>query len=98
MPGTPYHPGSPFGGAVALDPEIGDIHQWSVWHMDQQPYQNFDQLGGRFVSEFGMQGFPVRRTVEGYFEDGVNEIEKNVENKAIEWHNKATTAADTLKK
>ena len=66
--------------------------------MDQQPYQNFDQLGGRFVSEFGMQGFPVRRTVEGYFEDGVNEIEKNIENKAIEWHNKATTAADTLKK
>ncbi len=37
MPGTPYHPGSPFGGVVALDPEIGDIHQWSVWHMDQQP-------------------------------------------------------------
>jgi len=98
MPGTPYHPGSPFGGVVALDPEIGDIHQWSVWHMDQQPYQNYDQLGGRFVSEFGMQGFPVRRTVEEYFDKGVNENEKTVENKAIEWHNKATGAAETLQK
>jgi beta-mannosidase len=45
-----------------------------------------------------MQGFPVRRTVEEYFEDGVNETEKKVENKAIEWHNKATGAADTLNK
>jgi beta-mannosidase len=42
MPGTTYHPGSPFGGAIALDPEIGDIHQWTVWHMDQQPYQEYD--------------------------------------------------------
>ncbi|KAE9364941.1 glycoside hydrolase family 2 protein [Stipitochalara longipes BDJ] len=98
MPGTPYHPGSPFGGIVALDPEIGDIHQWSVWHMDQQPYQNYDQLGGRFVSEFGMQGLPVKRTVEEYFENGVNESEKTVGNKAIEWHNKATGGSDTLQK
>jgi beta-mannosidase len=30
MPGMPYRPGSPFGGEVALGPEIGDIHQWSV--------------------------------------------------------------------
>jgi beta-mannosidase len=98
MPGTPYHPGSPFGGAVALDPEIGDIHQWSVWHMDKQPYQNYDQLGGRFVSEFGMQGFPVRRTVEEYFADEAGDEEKTIDNKAIEWHNKATGAADTLKR
>lgn len=98
MLGTPYHPGSPFGGAIALDPEIGDIHQWSVWHMDQQPYQSYDQLGGRFVSEFGMQGFPVRRTVEEYFDEGSRDVEKTVDNKAIEWHNKATGAAETLKK
>jgi beta-mannosidase len=97
MPGTPYHPGSPFAGVVALDPEIGDIHQWSVWHMDQEPYQNYDQLGGRFVSEFGMQGFPVRKTLEEYFESGINCAEKTVGNKAIEFHNKATGAADTLK-
>jgi beta-mannosidase len=98
MPGTPYHPGSPFGGAIALEPEIGDIHQWSVWHMDQQPYQNYDQLGGRFVSEFGLQGFPVRRTVEEYFESNVSEADKIMDSNALEWHNKAAGGSETLKK
>lgn len=43
---------------------VGDIHQWNVWHGTQEPYQSFDKLGGRFVSEFGMQGFPDLKTVE----------------------------------
>lgn len=97
-PETPYHPGSPFGGAIAVDPTTGDIHQWSVWHLEKQPYQDYDQLGGRFVSEFGMQGFPFRRTVEEYFDDATSHDEKTAGNAAIEWHNKATGAADTLKK
>jgi beta-mannosidase len=55
-------------------------------------------LGGRFVSEFGMQGFPVMRTVDEYFGKGVKDAEKTTDHKAIEWHNKATGASDTLKK
>jgi len=98
MPETPYHPGSPFGGAIAPNPKIGDIDQWSVWHMGQQPYQEYDQLGGRFVSEFGMQGFPVRRTVEDYFGKEVQDAEKTTDHEVIEWHNKATGASGTLKK
>lgn len=38
--------------------------QWNVWHGSQQRYQDWDQLGGRFVSEFGMQGFPDIRTTD----------------------------------
>jgi beta-mannosidase len=26
-PDVPYYPGSPFGGKIAIDPTIGDIHQ-----------------------------------------------------------------------
>lgn len=48
-----YHPGSPWGGKDTTDPTVGDIHQWSVWHGAQRRYQDWDQLGGRFVSEFG---------------------------------------------
>jgi beta-mannosidase len=98
MPETPYHPGSPFGGAIAPNPKIGDIDQWSVWHMGQQPYQEYDQLGGRFVSEFGMQGFSVRRTVEDYFGKEVQDAENTTDHEVIEWHNKATGASGTLKK
>ena len=29
VPGTYYHPGSPFGGKDTTDPTIGDIHQWN---------------------------------------------------------------------
>ena len=29
VPGTYYHPGSPFGGRDTRDPTVGDIHQWN---------------------------------------------------------------------
>ena len=97
MPDTPYHPGSPFGGTAGMDPTVGDIHQWRVWHMDQEPYQEYDELSGRFVSEFGMQGFPVRRTVDEFFGEAVEE-RKTIGSEMARWHNKATGAADSLQK
>ena len=53
-PKTFYHFGSPYGGLSTTDQNVGDIHQWNVWHGTQSPYQEFDRLCGRFVSEFGM--------------------------------------------
>lgn len=38
--------------------------RWNVWHGTQEPYQNWDQLAGRFVSEFGMQALPDPRTID----------------------------------
>ncbi len=58
-----YKPGSPWGGLGTRDPMVGDIHQWDVWHGTQERYQNWDQLGGRFVSEFGMEGLPSMETL-----------------------------------
>lgn len=57
-----YHPSSPFGDGrstvLKVDPSIGDVHQWNVWHGTMEPYQRLPSLGGRFVSEFGMAAFP----------------------------------------
>ncbi|OAA73921.1 glycoside hydrolase family 2 protein [Cordyceps fumosorosea ARSEF 2679] len=54
-----YHPSSPWGdGKPTADPTVGDIHQWNLWHGAMNKYQEADQLGGRFVSEFGMEAYP----------------------------------------
>lgn len=51
-----YHRGSPYSGwgKESGHKKWGDLHQWNVWHGTQEPWHNWDQLAGRFVSEFGM--------------------------------------------
>ncbi|MBE3046050.1 glycoside hydrolase family 2 protein, partial [Candidatus Bathyarchaeota archaeon] len=67
IPGTYYHPGSPWGaGRDSGDPTVGDTHQWNVWHGTQEKWQNFDKLVSRFVSEFGMQAFPSVKTIDDF--------------------------------
>lgn len=67
---VPYHIGSPFGGSETCnDVTVGDIHQWNVWHGTQEPYQNWSQLEGRFVSEFGMLAFAHPETLKLYITD-----------------------------
>lgn len=50
-PPIPYHRGSPYGGKGwdTSDPTVGDVHQWNVWGGKELPYQEYDNLGGRFV-------------------------------------------------
>lgn len=97
-PDTPYWPGSPFGGSMCNSQEIGDIHQWHVWHMDKFPYQDYPRLSGRFVSEFGMQALPGLDTVKEYFPPG-HEVLVGGDvsaNEYLEWHNKNEAGASTL--
>jgi beta-mannosidase len=65
---TPYHPSSPFGNGksttLKVDPTVGDVHQWNVWHGAMEPYQKLPQLGGRFVSEFGIEAYPHGSTLD----------------------------------
>jgi beta-mannosidase len=66
--GVPYHPSSPFGNGTSttlkVDPTVGDIHQWNTWHGTMEPYQRLPRMGGRFVSEFGMEAYPHLETLE----------------------------------
>jgi beta-mannosidase len=63
-----YHPSSPFGDGkstvLKVDPTIGDVHQWNMWHGTMEPYQRLPDMSGRFVSEFGMEAYPHISTLE----------------------------------
>lgn len=82
-----YQPSSPFGGKASDDKTVGDIHQWNVWHGSQEPWHNWDKLAGRFISEFGMEGYPDIRTVD-YWLDG-NKSERFPQSRTVCSHNKA---------
>ncbi|KAM6484874.1 glycoside hydrolase superfamily [Trichoderma sp. SZMC 28011] len=90
-PETQYWANSPYGGATANDTTIGDIHQWAVWHLDQRSYQDYKDLSGRFISEFGMHGFPVNRTVN-YFLRGTPNSQQFPQSRVVDCHNKSTGA------
>ncbi|GAA5879984.1 hypothetical protein JCM8547_004832 [Rhodosporidiobolus lusitaniae] len=83
-----YWPGSPWGGNATTDTTEGDLHCWNVWHGSQEPYQEYGELGGRFVSEFGMQGAPDIRTIDCFL-DG-DKSERFPQSRTLEAHNKAT--------
>ncbi|KAF5603111.1 beta-mannosidase [Fusarium pseudocircinatum] len=88
-PNAVYHIASPWGGKVTTDPTIGDIHQWNVWHGSQQKYQDYDKLVGRFVSEFGMEGFPDIKTIDAFLPQGKDDPERFSTSSTVDFHNKA---------
>ncbi|MHA7963833.1 beta-mannosidase [Paenibacillus sp. CAU 1782] len=48
----PYWPSSPFGGNDANDPEIGDRHNWQVWHGSVYPRR----MGEAPLLDYSIQG------------------------------------------
>lgn len=85
-PNVPYHPGSPWGGKRSDDRTVGDIHQWNVWHGSQEPYQLWDKLTGRFVSEFGMLSFPSVNSVPRFV---IDPAQRHPQSEVMNLHNKA---------
>ncbi|KAF3918903.1 Beta-mannosidase [Dactylellina cionopaga] len=86
--GVFYHPGSPWGdGKITSDRTVGDMHQWNVWHGTQEKYQIFEHLGGRFNSEFGMEGFPHIQTIDSFLSPGSGE--RYQQSSTVDFHNKA---------
>lgn len=83
-PEIKYWPSSPWGGKSAYDTTGGDIHQWAVWH-EGKSYQEYKNLSGRFVSEFGMHGFPINRTLDVFAPDSQD---RHPQSRAIDCHNK----------
>jgi beta-mannosidase len=87
---TPYHPSSPFGNGksttLKVDPSVGDVHQWNVWHGTMESYQRLPEMGGRFVSEFGMEAYPHISTLEKYI---TREEDRYPGSMAMDFRNKA---------
>ena len=66
----PYRHSSPMTSkpavhATAKTTNDGDIHYWGVWH-GLEPFENFHNVLGRFMSEYGFQSFPEMRTIAEY--------------------------------
>jgi len=62
----PYWPTSPFSYSVDEghnDNDYGDQHYWHVWGQ-VSPYENYQTINGRFLSEFGMQSYPSIRVID----------------------------------
>jgi beta-mannosidase len=67
-PNTFYWPSSPSSGGsldFPRDPNRGDVHYWSVWH-GNLPFPDYRNYFFRYLSEFGFQAFPCRKTVESF--------------------------------
>lgn len=65
-PGIPYWESSPsFGRADKRSMTEGDSHYWGVWH-DEKPFDEFEKVVPRFMSEYGFQSFPDWATIESF--------------------------------
>jgi beta-mannosidase len=97
-PGSPYGG----EGWDTADPTVGDVvspessdmssssdtqHQWDVWGGKETNYMDWDRLGGRFVSEFGLPSFPDRRTVDLWLDGDASQAYP--QSKLMQQHNKA---------
>jgi len=79
-----YWPSSPkqgWGHEQAL--YSGDMHYWGVW-WGEEPFEMYEEKIGRFMSEYGFQGFPDLRTLDSCLlpED------KNLQSQALLNHQK----------
>ena len=66
-----YWPASPSSGGSFDDPRDenrGDVHYWDVWH-GNKPFSEYRKFYFRYLSEFGFQSFPSKKTVETFTDD-----------------------------
>lgn len=65
-PDHAYWSASPSSGSNTPEPyqmNRGDVHYWDVWH-EGAPFEEYETIEPRFVSEFGYQSFPSVETIE----------------------------------
>ncbi|MBB6735028.1 beta-mannosidase [Cohnella zeiphila] len=62
----PYWPTSPYSLTFdhsKYEGDYGDLHSWHVWGQTH-PYEEYRDVNGRFLSEFGMQSYPSMRVMD----------------------------------
>ncbi|NYE27815.1 beta-mannosidase [Rhodanobacter sp. K2T2] len=79
-PDVPYWASTPStdydGAANVLDD--GDYHYWDVWSGKAKPVEEYLDVTPRFQSEYGLQSFPVMRTVEAFTDPADRQSESTV--------------------
>ena len=86
-----YQSASPSSGGSFDDPRDenrGDVHYWDVWH-GNKPFSEYRKFLFRYLSEFGFQSFPSRKTVETFTDD---ERDMNIFSYIMEKHQRNGSA------
>jgi len=83
--GVPYWSSSPSNDldGAANDSSNGDKHDWGVW-AESKPIEAYLDETPRFVSEFGLQGWPSLRTVDSF----ATKAEQGIDTPVIRAHQK----------
>lgn len=86
-----YWPASPSSGGGFDNPQDenrGDVHYWDVWH-GNKPFTEYRKFYFRYLSEFGFQSFPSRKTIETFTDD---EEDMNIFSYIMERHQRNGSA------
>lgn len=51
---------------VANTEASGDMHYWEVWGNPAHPVSKYLEITPRFMSEYGLQAWPVQRTIDAF--------------------------------
>jgi beta-mannosidase len=51
---------------AANTPASGDMHYWEVWGNPAHPPSKYLEITPRFMSEYGLQAWPVQRTIDAF--------------------------------
>jgi len=87
-----YIPSSPLHGWG--HPESlteGDSHYWGVW-WGKEPFGNYEKKVGRFMSEYGFQGFPEYSTIKKF----TSPEDRSLESRVMKAHQKHPTGYETI--
>lgn len=69
---------------VANTPASGDMHYWEVWGNPARPPVAYLDITPRFMSEYGLQAWPVQRTIDSF----AGRDEQGIATPVIEAHQK----------
>lgn len=84
--GIAYWPSSPSDdmAEVANTPASGDMHYWEVWGNPAHPPSAYLGVTPRFMSEYGLQAWPVRKTID----HAIARDEQRIDSTQVEAHQK----------
>ncbi|WP_313170019.1 beta-mannosidase [Massilia oculi] len=69
---------------VANTPAAGDMHYWEVWGNPAHPVSTYLDVTPRFMSEYGLQAWPVQRTIDAF----AHRVQQRIDHPVIEAHQK----------
>ncbi|MBL0256606.1 MAG: glycoside hydrolase family 2 protein [Bacteroidetes bacterium] len=92
-PARAYWPSSPsLGWGHPESLQSGDSHYWGVW-WGKEPFSNYENKVGRFMSEYGFQGMPANSTLQLF---GAGDKWK-IDDAILKAHQKHPTGFETIK-